>query len=228
VGIESNLNLRFVFEKERAINKLEDLELDKLLTAIAGDIYSPEQIVDMRKKILSSEYRGVRIGGVEIQIKNPNYWFGIGASEETEASVWFSVDEIFYYRYDKRAAAIMSDFAKRARAAFEVMKPWHGYVATGTDIDALEDSYGAAANPRAHFCWLNYYSPELLAELGRDKVLSAARETSREWEDVIVDELTGGAVILQMGDLPLYINERTNALEKKFFGRICKADANKV
>ena len=35
----NDLNLGFVFRKDRAIKRLEDLELDKFLTDFIGDIY---------------------------------------------------------------------------------------------------------------------------------------------------------------------------------------------
>lgn len=229
----SNLEIDFVFGKDRLVNRLEALELDKLLAAVAGDLYSHEQVAEMSRRILSSTFYGARGGNVEIQV-GKLYWFSVGAYEEKGTSlgvsVGFSVQDLFFYNYDESAEHVMSDFSKRARKAFEFLKPWYGYAETDDGIDAVWEAYSARFKPDSHVCWLNYYSPELIAEMGRNKILSAARDTAQEFGDVTIDELADGAIMLQVGKLPGSIGNipKTKALETALFGKPCKYDAKKV
>ena len=225
----NNLNLRFVFRKDEAIKRLEDLELDKFLTAFIGDIYSPEQITELVQRILSSTFYGVRGGNVEIQV-GKLYWFSIGAYEEEETYVSIAVQDIFYYNFDEGAESAMSDFAKRAKKAFDTLKPWYGYAETDESMDELWESYKVKFKPDAHVCWLNYYSPKLAEKLGRCKILSAARNTEQALGDVTIDEFDDGAIMLQVGKMPGYAGNipKTRALEKELFGKPCKYDAKKV
>lgn len=222
----NNLWLRFMHNAREGSEKLEKEMLENLLTAIASDLYSRAELKAFSQRILTAVMSSnEKIGRIEIIVRSL-YCFGVYASEnKEEVGVSFVVDECNILN-----ERVMSDFAKRARKAFDVLKPWYGYAETDESIDAFREAYGLDVKPDAHLCWINYYSPDLVDKIGRDKILSAARTTARELGDVTIDELVDGAITLQVGKMPGYIENipKIKAMEKALFERPCKYDAKRV
>ncbi len=219
----NDTKVRFVFREEERIKKLEDLKLDKLLTAVVGDIYSKAKLAEIVQNMISSA-RTNKHSRIDVRVGDL-YWFGVSVYLEDGVDVGLLVED--YHMLNEPA---MSDFSQRVHSAFKVIKPWYGYAETDESIDALREDYGSEVKPDAHVCWLNYYSPKLVDEIGRDKLLSAARTTAQSFGDVTIDELADRAIILQVGKMPGYIENlpKFKAIEKSLFGKPCKYDAKRA
>ncbi len=220
----NNTWVNFVFRNDEGIQTLEKTMMENFLKAVAGDVCSKEKLAEITQNMVTSAIGRDRYGRVEIPVNNL-YWFGVTAYAEKLVNFSLLVED--FYMLNEPA---MLDFSRRVHSAFKLMKPWYGYAETDESSDKLWEKYKVKFKPDAHVCWINYYSPGLADELGRDRILSASKATSNELGDITIDELSGGAIILQVGKMPGYVQNipKTRAIETALFGGPCKYDAKKV
>lgn len=215
----NDVTTNFFYEERKKVANAEfsSTFLRRILSAVAGDIYTKSQITEACRKILKATMpTGKQGGGIEIKVDNI-YWFTLTAFKSGGVYVGLSVEDTYAFN-----DVAMSDFTRRVKAAYEILRP--EYACT----DLIDGMIGAMQvlkdRFRSHLCWLTFYSPQLIKKIGKEKFVAAVNEVNRKLGGgVSLDLLIDGGVMIKAGSVPgeSYTHERIVGLERELFGKEC-------
>ncbi|MBI2550657.1 hypothetical protein HYV83_05795 [Candidatus Woesearchaeota archaeon] len=218
----NNLTTVFIYEngKSTKVAEFDEAFLRNLIKAAAADIYPEGKILETCKTLLCSKLpTGERGGTIEVSVDGI-YWFGISVFEHEGVYVSLYVEDSYLFN-----VLAMEDFAMRVKAAYELLKPWHGYADLSDGLVNAGSKFKHDIMPFAHVFWLNFYSHKLVKEIGKVRILAAVNSLKKQLsESVSAGELADGGLVLKAGETPGDVSSHARieeGLEKELFGKLC-------
>ena len=170
--------------------------------------------IKYNEKLIANLYNTGR--GSTIFIDTPLYKeFQITLSYlKGEVHVSFGLTQWFFrdYRVGSEEAVfrICDDLVERCVAAYNFVKPLHGYGDWGGVID---ENWGKEKDFTKNFYWLNFYGHELVEKVGREKLMNLPKQFS----NCTIHKLANRGILLKLARIPSVSNELIENVRKYLY-----------
>ncbi|MBI2142440.1 hypothetical protein HYU15_03060 [Candidatus Woesearchaeota archaeon] len=169
----------------------------------------------VKHKFVEQLYKRGKGGFTDINVVNPEYVFGLSAGlYDGLIGIGISVDDWYFRDYrvgsEEKVIQICDDLVSRCIAAYNYLRPVHGYGDWGVAIDYIRRR---DKDDTRNIYWLNFYGRSLVDRIGRHKFL----DLPRRFGLCEVTELEDGGIFVRAGKTPADTGE-TGAMKRYLFG----------